>query len=111
MDCTQSVEAQTVANCFAAIDNGLDVIPVLNKIDLPAADPEKVILDIEEIIGIDARNALLVSAKTGEGLEELFGAIIERVPPPQGNIDAPLTALIIDSWFDITWVSFPGTRQ
>ena len=100
VDCTQSVEAQTVANCFAAIDNGLYVIPVLNKIDLPAADPEKVMLDVEELIGIDARNALLVSAKTGEGLEQLLGAIIERIPPPQGNTDAPLTALIIDSWFD-----------
>ena len=100
VDCSQSVEAQTVANCFAAIDNGLEVIPVLNKIDLPAADPEKVILDIEELIGIDARQALKVSAKTGAGLEELFGAIINRVPAPEGNIDAPLTALIIDSWFD-----------
>ena len=100
VDCSQSVEAQTVANCFAAIDNGLEVIPVLNKIDLPAADPEKVILDIEELIGVDARNALLVSAKTGEGLEQLLSAIIERIPPPEGNIDAPLTALIIDSWFD-----------
>ncbi len=100
VDCSQSVEAQTVANCFAAIDNGLEVVPVLNKIDLPAADPDKTILDIEELIGIDAKDALRVSAKTGEGLEDLLSAIIERIPPPEGKTEAPLTALIIDSWFD-----------
>ena len=100
VDCSQGVEAQTVANCFSAIDNGLEVIPVLNKIDLPAADPDKVILEIEEIIGIEAKNALQVSAKTGAGLEKLFTGIIERIPPPAGNTDAPLKALIIDSWFD-----------
>ena len=100
VDCSQSVEAQTVANCFAAIDNGLEVVPVLNKIDLPAADPEKVMLDIEELIGIDAKDALRVSAKTGAGLDDLFNAIIERIPSPEGDADAPLTALIIDSWFD-----------
>ena len=100
VDCSQSVEAQTVANCFAAIDNGLEVVPVLNKIDLPAADPDKTILDIEELIGIDAKDAIRVSAKTGEGLEDLLGAIIARIPPPQGEAEAPLTALIIDSWFD-----------
>ena len=100
VDCSQSVEAQTVANCFAAIDNGLEVVPVLNKIDLPAADPEKAMLDIEELIGIDAKDAIMVSAKTGAGLDDLLGAIIERIPPPKGESDAPLTALIIDSWFD-----------
>ncbi len=100
VDCSQSVEAQTVANCFAAIDNGLEVVPVLNKIDLPAADPDKTILDIEELIGIDAKDALRVSAKTGEGLEDLLSTIIERIPPPEGKTEAPLTALIIDSWFD-----------
>ena len=100
VDCSQSVEAQTVANCFAAIDNGLEVVPVLNKIDLPAADPDKTILDIEELIGIDAKDALRVSAKTGEGLEDLLSAIIECIPPPEGKTEAPLTALIIDSWFD-----------
>ena len=100
VDCSQSVEAQTVANCFAAIDNGLEVLPVLNKIDLPAADPDKVMLDIEELIGIDAKDAILVSAKTGDGLDDLLNAIVERIPPPRRNTDAPLTALIIDSWFD-----------
>ena len=100
VDCSQSVEAQTVANCFAAIDNGLEVVPVLNKIDLPAADPEKAMLDIEELIGIDARDAIKVSAKTGAGLDDLLSALIERIPPPTGKVEAPLTALIIDSWFD-----------
>ena len=100
VDCSQSVEAQTVANCFAAIDNGLEVVPVLNKIDLPSADPDKVMLDIEELIGIDAKDAIRVSAKTGAGVDGLLSAIIERIPPPQGDTGAPLTALIIDSWFD-----------
>ena len=100
VDCSQSVEAQTVANCFSAIDNGLEVLPVLNKIDLPAADPDKVMLDIEELIGIDAKDAVKVSAKTGYGLDALLSAIIDRIPPPAGDPDAPLTALIIDSWFD-----------
>ena len=100
VDCSQSVEAQTVANCFAAIDNGLEVVPVLNKIDLSAADPDKVIRDIEELIGIDATGAVRVSARTGAGLDDLLSAIIERIPPPRGDSAAPLTALIIDSWFD-----------
>ena len=100
VDCSQSVEAQTVANCFAAIDNGLEVLPVLNKIDLPAADPDKTILDIEELIGLEAKDAVRVSAKTGAGLDDLLDAIIARIPPPAGETGAPLTALIVDSWFD-----------
>ncbi len=100
VDCSQGVEAQTVANCVSAIDSGLTVLPVLNKIDLPSADPDRVIREIEEIIGIAAEDALRVSAKTGAGLEALFTAVIERIPPPAGAANAPLQALIIDSWFD-----------
>ncbi len=100
VDTSQGVEAQTVANCYTAIDQGLTVVPVLNKIDLPAADPERVIQEIEEIIGIEAHDALQVSAKTGQGVEELLEALVARIPPPQGDPDAPLQALIIDSWFD-----------
>ncbi len=100
VDCSQGVEAQTVANCFSAIENGLEVIPALNKIDLPAADPDKAMGEIEDIIGLEAADALKVSAKTGQGLEDLLTAIINRIPPPAGNKDSPLKALIIDSWFD-----------
>ena len=100
VDASQGVEAQTVANCYTAIEQGVEVFPVLNKIDLPSAEPERVIGEIEDIIGIDAQNALRVSAKTGEGVEEVLEAVIARVPPPQGNPDGPLKALIIDSWFD-----------
>jgi GTP-binding protein LepA len=100
VDAAQGVEAQSVANCVTAIDQGLEVLPVLNKIDLPAADPDKVIQEIEEIIGIDAQEALKVSAKTGEGVPELLEHIITKIPPPAGNPDGPLQALIIDSWFD-----------
>jgi len=100
VDASQGVEAQSVAVCNTAIDQGLEVIPVLNKIDLPAADPERVQAEIEEIIGIDASNGLKVSAKTGEGVDELLEAIIALIPPPEGRPDAPLQALIIDSWFD-----------
>ncbi len=100
VDASQGVEAQSVANCYTAIEQGLEVIPVLNKIDLPAAEPERVIREIEEIIGLDAQEALRVSAKTGEGIEELLEEIIRLIPPPQGERDAPLQALIIDSWFD-----------
>lgn len=100
VDASQGVEAQSVANCYTAIEQGLEVIPVLNKIDLPAADPERVCEEIEEIIGIDASHALRVSAKTGEGIHELLEQIVAEVPPPQGDPDAPLQALIIDSWFD-----------
>ena len=100
VDAAQGVEAQSVANCYTAIDQGLEVIPVLNKIDLPAADPDRVINQIEEIIGIEAQDAIRVSAKTGVGIPELLDQLVELVPPPTGNHDEPLQALIIDSWFD-----------
>ena len=100
VDASQGVEAQTVANCYTAIEQGLEVVPVLNKIDLPTAEPERVIEEIEEIIGIDAHDALLVSAKTGAGVSELLEALVRRIPPPTGDGEAPLQALIIDSWFD-----------
>jgi len=100
VDAAQGVEAQSVANCYTAIDQGLDVLPVINKIDLPAAEPERVAREIEEIIGIDAGGALHISAKNGIGIEDLLEQIISEIPPPGGDIDAPLQALIIDSWFD-----------
>jgi GTP-binding protein LepA len=100
VDAAQGVEAQSVANCITAIDQGLEVLPVLNKIDLPAAEPEKVVAEIEDIIGIDAQDALHVSAKTGQGIPELLEQIVELIPPPQGDPEGPLQALIIDSWFD-----------
>ena len=100
VDASQGVEAQTVANCYTAIEQGVEVLPILNKIDLPAADPDRVISEIEDIIGIDAEHALRVSAKTGEGIQEMLEAIIDRIPEPQGDSSAPLKALIIDSWFD-----------
>jgi len=100
VDAAQGVEAQSVANCVTAIDQGLEVLPVLNKIDLPAAEPEKVVQEIEDIIGIDAGNALCVSAKTGEGVPELLEYLVAEIPPPKGDPDGPLQALIIDSWFD-----------
>ncbi|MEJ2479776.1 MAG: translation elongation factor 4 [Acidihalobacter sp.] len=100
VDASQGVEAQSVANCYTAIDQGLEVVPVLNKIDLPAAEPERVIEEIEEIIGIEAKDALRISAKTGEGVPELLETLVARIPPPQGDREAPLQALIIDSWFD-----------
>ena len=100
VDAAQGVEAQSVANCITAIDQGLEVLPVLNKIDLPAADPEKVVAEIEDIIGIDAQSAIHVSAKTGVGVEDLLEQLVELIPPPEGDPDGPLQALIIDSWFD-----------
>jgi len=100
VDASQGVEAQSVANCYTAIEQGLEVVPVINKIDLPSADPDKVCQEIEDIIGIDATDALRVSAKTGEGVPELLEAIIRRIPEPKGDPEAPLQALIIDSWFD-----------
>ncbi len=100
VDAAQGVEAQSVANCYTAIEQGLEVLPVLNKIDLPNAEPARVIKEIEEIIGIEAKDALLVSAKTGEGIPDLLEALVVRIPPPKGDRDAPLQALIIDSWFD-----------
>ena len=100
VDASQGVEAQTVANCYTAIDLGVEVMPVLNKIDLPSATPDTAREEIEEVIGIDASHAILASAKTGIGVEDILEAIIERIPAPQGNPDAPLKALLIDSWFD-----------
>ena len=100
VDAAQGVEAQSVANCYKAIEQGLAVIPVLNKMDLPQADPDKVVHEIEEIIGVDASEALRVSAKTGVGIRELLNELVRLVPPPTGGADAPLQALIIDSWFD-----------
>jgi GTP-binding protein LepA len=100
VDAGQGVEAQSVANCYTAIEQGLEVLPVINKIDLPTADPQRVISQIEDIIGIEAKDALRISAKTGFGVEDLLERIIERIPPPRGREDAPLQALIIDSWFD-----------
>jgi GTP-binding protein LepA len=100
VDAAQGVEAQTVAVCYTAIEQGLEVLPVLNKIDLPQAEPERVALEIEEIIGISAQHALGISAKQGIGIEALLERLIEVIPPPQGDVDAPLQALIIDSWFD-----------
>jgi len=100
VDASQGVEAQSVANCYTAIEQGVEVLPVINKIDLPSADPERVTREIEEIIGIAAGDAARVSAKTGEGVADLLEAIIRRIPPPRGDGDAPLQALIIDSWFD-----------
>ena len=100
VDASQGVEAQSVANCYTAIDLDLEVLPVLNKIDLPAADPDRVKLEIEEIIGLDAAEAIEVSAKTGVGIEDLLEQIIEKIPPPGGSEDNRTQALIIDSWFD-----------
>ncbi len=100
VDAAQGVEAQTVANCYTAVDLGLTVIPVLNKIDLPAAEPERVLQEIEEVIGIDSSQALSVSAKTGQGVEALLEQIVEVFPAPAGRPDAPLKALVLDSWFD-----------
>jgi GTP-binding protein LepA len=100
VDAAQGVEAQSVANCITAIDQGLEVLPVLNKVDLPAAEPEKVVAEIEDIIGIDAQDAMRVSAKTGQGIADLLEQLVEVIPPPKGDPDGPLQALIIDSWFD-----------
>ena len=100
VDAAQGVEAQSVANCYTAIDLDLEVVPVLNKIDLPSADPDRVKQEIEEIIGLDADDAVLVSAKTGEGIQDVLEELIKRIPPPRGDADAPLKVLIVDSWFD-----------
>jgi GTP-binding protein LepA len=100
VDAAQGVEAQSVANCYTAIDLDLEVVPVLNKIDLPAADPERVKQEIGEIIGIDAEDAVLASAKSGVGVQDILEDVIRRIPPPGGDADAPLKVLIVDSWFD-----------
>ena len=100
VDASQGVEAQTVANCYTAIEQGVEVIPVLNKIDLPSANAEQAISEIEDVIGIDAKDAIHASAKNGVGIEDILESVIARVPPPRGDIDSQLKALIIDSWFD-----------
>src|SRR5688500_14308854 len=99
-DASQGVEAQTVANCYTALDLGVEVVPVLNKMDLPQADPENAKAEIEDVIGIDAANAIPCSAKTGMGIDEILEAIVARIPPPKGNPEAAPRAMIIDSWFD-----------
>jgi GTP-binding protein LepA len=100
VDASQGVEAQTVANCYTALDLGVEVVPVLNKMDLPNADPDNAKAEIEDVIGIDATDAIPCSAKTGMGIDEILEAVVARVPPPKGNPNAPLRAMIIDSWFD-----------
>ncbi|MDQ3026461.1 MAG: translation elongation factor 4 [Pseudomonadota bacterium] len=100
VDASQGVEAQTVANCYTATELGVDVVPVLNKIDLPSAQPDRVIQEIEDVIGIPAHDAIRCSAKTGEGIDDVLEAVIERIPPPEGDPSKPLKALVIDSWFD-----------
>ena len=100
VDASQGVQAQTVANCYTAAELDLEILPVLNKIDLPSADPARAIDEIEDIIGIDAKDAIRASAKTGEGVADILEAIVRRIPMPKGRADAPLKALIIDSWFD-----------
>ncbi len=100
VDASQGVEAQTVANCYTAIELGVEVIPVLNKIDLPSAEPDRVIEEIEDVVGIDAIGALTTSAKTGQGVREVLDELVKKVPAPTGDLNAPLKALIIDSWFD-----------
>jgi len=100
VDASQGVEAQTVANCYTAIEQGVEVVPVLNKLDLPSANPDRAIQEIEDVIGIPAKDAIRASAKTGAGVDDILEAVIHRIPPPKGDPEAPLTALIIDSWFD-----------
>ncbi len=100
VDASQGVEAQTVANCYTALDLGVEVLPVLNKMDLPQADPENAKAEIEDVIGIDASEAVAISAKTGMGVDDVLEQIVAKVPPPRGKADAPLRAMIIDSWFD-----------
>lgn len=100
VDAAQGVEAQSVANCYTAIEQGLEVVPVLNKIDLPSAEPEQVKNEIEEVIGIPADEALMISAKTGLGVKDVLEQLVLKIPCPVGDPDAPLQALIIDSWFD-----------
>jgi len=110
VDASQGIEAQTLANVYLALEHDLEIIPVINKIDLPNADPERVKKEIEEVIGLDASGAILASAKTGQGTEEILEAIVRRIPPPQGAVDAPLRALIFDSHFDSYKGAIPYVR-
>src|SRR5262249_42051014 len=100
VDASQGVEAQTLANVYQAIDAGLDIVPVLNKIDLPAAEPDRIKQQIEDVIGLDASEALLISAKTGLNIDTVLEAVAKRLPPPKGDPNGPLKALLIDSWYD-----------
>jgi GTP-binding protein LepA len=100
VDAGQGVEAQSLANCYTAIDLNMEVVPIINKIDLPQAEPDRVAEEIEDIVGIDAIDAVRCSAKTGIGIEDVLEVIVRQVPPPDGERDAPLKALIVDSWFD-----------
>src|SRR5213594_3441248 len=100
VDSSQGVEAQTLANVYQALDNNHEVVPVLNKVDLPAAEPDKVRQQIEDVIGLDASDAILISAKTGENVPEVLEGIVTRLPPPRGDRAAPLKALLVDSWYD-----------
>jgi GTP-binding protein LepA len=100
VDAAQGVEAQTLANVYQSIEHDHEIVPVINKIDLPAAEPEKVKAEIEDIIGLDASQAVLTSAKAGIGIEDVLEAVVHRIPPPTGNRDAPLRALLVDSWYD-----------
>src|SRR6185312_15888633 len=101
VDASQGVEAQTLANVYHALDAGHEIVPVLNKIDLPAAEPDQVRQQIEDVIGIDASDAVMISAKTGLGIDDVLEAIVTRLPPPKGDRDAPLKALLVDSWYDV----------
>ena len=100
VDASQGVEAQTLANVYQALDNNHEIVPVLNKVDLPAAEPDKVKRQIEDVIGLDASDAILISAKTGLNVPEVLEAIVHRLPPPKGDAAAPLKALLVDSWYD-----------
>ncbi|MGA0427226.1 MAG: GTP-binding protein, partial [Alphaproteobacteria bacterium] len=100
VDATQGVEAQTLANVYLALENDLEIVPVLNKVDLPASDPERVKAQIEEVIGLDASEAIEISAKTGLGVPEVLEAIVKQMPPPVGETEEPLQALLVDSWYD-----------
>ena len=100
VDASQGVEAQTVANCYKSMDQGLEVLAVLNKIDLPAAEPERVVDEIEDVVGVEAHDAVHVSAKSGTGIEEILEQIVDKIPSPKGDLNASIKALIIDSWFD-----------
>jgi GTP-binding protein LepA len=105
VDAAQGVEAQTLANVYQSIEHDHEIVPVINKIDLPAAEPEKVKAEIEEVIGIDASNAVLASAKAGIGIEEVLDAVVERIPAPGGDRDAPLKAMLVDSGTIRIWAS------
>src|SRR5262249_20802413 len=110
VDASQGVEAQTLANAYLAVENSLEIIPVINKIDLPGAQPDEAKRQIEEIIGLDANGAILASGKTGQGVHDILEAIVHRLPPPTGDPDAPLKALIFDSWYDAYRVVVVLTR-